>query len=118
MPSKRTVDRRASVHEQCRYERQSVVNVLEAVQQENRQLQKLVDEAHARNDELLQRVGDLRDTVKDLGERLRKECTRSGQALDAFESVSVAVNSTGRVVHWLADMVQGADLVLKPREKK
>jgi chromosome segregation ATPase len=101
-----------------RAERDNLQKALEVIQKENHQLQESLDEARVRNDELVVRVSRDRSIIKDLEERLRRESIRSGQALDAFENVSVAVNSAGRMVHWFVDMAQDVDLVLTPREKK
>ena len=70
------------------------------------------------NNKLIAAASRDRETIKDLQDRLRRESARSGQALDAFENVSLAASGTGRAVHWLVDMVQDAGLELKPREKK
>ena len=134
MPSKKTTKKQSSVDpkklfeskealasqqlDKVREERDELEATLQETRREYHQLQHLCDEAHTRNEELLNRAHEDRNTIKDLEERLRRESVRSGQALDAFENVSVAVHSTGRVVHWLVDMAQDADLTLKPREKK
>lgn len=134
MPSKKVTKKQSSVDpkklfeskeamasqqlDRMREERDELKIELQEIRTVFHKLQGMYDEAHTHNEELLNRAHEDRNTIKDLEERLRRESVRSGQALDAFENVSVAVHSTGRVVHWLVDMAQDADLTLKPREKK
>jgi chromosome segregation ATPase len=125
MPSKRTIDRRRAVHERCLAETRralELADVLEAelkhVREESHQLQKLTDEAQTRNEELLQRIGDLRDTVKDLEKRLEFERGRARDVTKSIDNISMAAYGAGRLTARLLDLVDDADLVLKPREKK